>query len=419
MSLSPDCFETTKKLLPVDEAIDLLMDRLGPATGVERVSLDGALGRVLAEDVVSDIVVPPDDNSAMDGYALRFSDLTPGAATTLPVGLRVPAGHPAERPLGPGEAARIFTGAPIPEGADTVVMQEVCTEADGQVTIPAGQTRGDNVRPAGGDVTVGQRVLSQGRRLGPMDLAMAAQVGRCDLAVYKRLTVAVFTTGDEIVEPGEPLPPGALYNANRRALISLLTELGVEVVDLGNLPDKPDLIRAALDRAAESADLVMTSGGVSVGGEDHVKDAVAALGTINFWRLALKPGKPLAFGTLKGKPFLGFPGNPVSTFVTFCLVGRPVTLRLSGVEGGQLAPRRYPVAAGFAMTRKGGRREFPRGRVRLDETGRAVVELFPSQSSNLISSVTRSDGLVDLGEDRTEINEGDLIPFLPFSELLF
>jgi molybdopterin molybdotransferase len=298
-------------------------------------------------------------------------------------------------------------------------MQEVCEESDGKVTIPPGQTCGDNVRPAGGDVTVGQRVLSRGRRLDPADLAMAAQVGRAELAVFKALTVAVFTTGDEIVEPGEPLPPGALYNANRRALLALLAGLGADVLDLGNLPDKPDLIREALDRAADSADLVMTSGGVSVGGEDHVKDAVAALGTINFWRLALKPGKPLAFGTLKGKPFLGFPGNPVSTFVTFCLVGRPVVLRLSGVEGGQLTPHRYPVAAGFELTRKAGRREFPRGRVSVDAKGRAVAELFPSQSSNLISSLTRSDGLVDLGENRTEISKGDLVPFLPFSELLF
>jgi molybdopterin molybdotransferase len=419
MSLSADCFETTKSLLPLDEAVALLMDRLGPVTGVERVPLGRAAGRVLAEDVVSDIVVPPDDNSAMDGYALRYSDLTPGQATTLPVGLRIPAGHPAPRPLGPGEAARIFTGAPVPEGADTVIMQEVCEESDGKVTIPPGQTCGDNVRPAGGDVTVGQRVLSRGRRLDPADLAMAAQVGRAELAVFKALTVAVFTTGDEIVEPGEPLPPGALYNANRRALLALLAGLGADVLDLGNLPDKPDLIREALDRAADSADLVMTSGGVSVGGEDHVKDAVAALGTINFWRLALKPGKPLAFGTLKGKPFLGFPGNPVSTFVTFCLVGRPVVLRLSGVEGGQLTPHRYPVAAGFELTRKAGRREFPRGRVSVDAKGRAVAELFPSQSSNLISSLTRSDGLVDLGENRTEISKGDLVPFLPFSELLF
>ncbi len=418
-SVSPDCFDIPDRLMPVEEAVALLCARLGPVTPVEDTPLAAALGRVLADDVVSDIVVPPDDNSAMDGYAVHHSDLAAEGPTTLPVTLRIAAGHPADRPLPPGEAARIFTGAPMPDGPDTVVMQEQTTEGpDGTVTIAPGQTRGANVRPAGADVTVGQRVLEAGRRLTPVDLAMAAHVGRSSLPVYRPVRVAVFTTGDEIVEPGEPLPPGSLYNSNRRCLVALLQALGANVIDMGNLPDQPQAIRDALAEAADASDLVLTSGGVSVGGEDHVKDAVAAHGALSFWRLAIKPGKPLAFGTVRGKPFLGLPGNPVSTFVTFCLVGRTVVLRLMGVDGAQLTPTPFAVRAGFAETRKTGRRDFPRVRLRPGPDGIPVAQLFPLQSSNLLTSITRSDGLVSIGPDVQEVREGDILPFLSFDSLL-
>ncbi|MBK1664561.1 molybdopterin molybdenumtransferase MoeA [Rhodospirillum rubrum] len=415
--MSADCFDTADRLLALDDAVDRLLGLLGPVTAIERLPLDRALGRVLAEDLTSALVIPPDDNSAMDGYGVRFADLSPQAPTRLPLTLRVPAGHPADRPLGPGEAARIFTGAPIPKGVDTVIMQEVCHEEDGYVTLPSGEKRGANVRPAGADVAIGQTVLAGGRRLGPVDVAMAAQIGVAELAVRARLKVAVFTTGDEVVEPGQPLPPGGIYNSNRRALLGLLSSLGAECIDLGNLPDRPALIQDALAEAARAADLVVTSGGVSVGGEDHVKDAVAALGSLAFWRLALKPGKPLAFGTVAGKPFLGLPGNPVSTFVTFCLVGRPVVLRLAGVTGGQLRPRDFPVIADFSLTRKPGRREFLRGQLRSDSSGAMVVAPFPVQSSNVVSSIVQSDGLIDIGQAVTVISRGDRVRFIPFSEL--
>ncbi|MGB0695274.1 MAG: gephyrin-like molybdotransferase Glp [Rhodospirillaceae bacterium] len=421
-----DCFTGLgDSLLSVEEALAHLAKVTLPVTEIETIPVAEAQGRVLAEDIVSPINMPGFDNSAMDGYAIRLGDLSDGGrgerTTTLPVGLRIPAGHAAEKPLPPMMAARIFTGAPIPEGADTVVMQEDCQGLNGGQLVAIGGVHklGNHIRRIGEDVAKDSTVLTAGTRLRANHLTMAAHVGQTHLPVYRRPRVAVFTTGDEVVEPGEPLPMGALYNANRRNLIAMAAVLEAITIDLGNLPDDPAKIRAALEDAADQADMIVTSGGVSVGEEDHVKDAVSALGALSFWRLRIKPGKPVAFGTVRGIPFMGLPGNPVSTFVTFLMVGRALLHRLSGVAADRLAPPRYQVPLLKAYGRKSGaRREFPRAKLVRGEDGQQRVLLAEGQGSHMVSSMVDADGLVEITEGVETLEAGALVPFMPFTELL-
>lgn len=398
----------------LDEALQSLLARVTPLGRVETLPTAEALGRVLAADVVSLLDVPPADNTSMDGYALRAADvLTPG--TVLPVAQRVPAGVVGTT-LQPGTAARIFTGAQIPAGADAVVMQEQCEavpgEGLGSVRINASVETGQWIRRRGEDVQKGSVVLAAGHRLDAQALGLAASVGAASLAVACHPRVALFSTGDELVMPGEPLKPGAIYNSNRFTLRGLLEGLGCEVVDLGIVPDKLDATRAALREAAAKADLILTSGGVSVGEEDHLRPAVQAEGELDLWQIAIKPGKPFAFGKVQQSWFIGLPGNPVSSFVTFLLLVRPVILRLQGAT--RLAPRRYPLPAAFAWTKPDRRREFLR--VRMGEGG-AGLELFPNQSSGVLSSAVWGDGLVD-NPPSSAIAPGDTVAFIPFAELL-
>ena len=400
-----------KPMLAVKEALDFLLAAVRPVAEIETVPTLQANGRVLAQSQVSGMNVPGHDNTQMDGYAVRAADCASGAAT-LTVTQRVPAGHVGQ-PLLPGCAARIFTGALIPEGADAVVMQEQCELNENMVTIRHQPRVGEWIRHAGEDITTGSVILAAGTRLRSQELGLAASVGLASLPVRRRLRVAVFFTGDELTMPGEPLAPGAIYNSNRFTLRALLENLGCEVRDLGIVPDTLEATRSVLRQAADGNDLIITSGGVSVGEEDHIKPAVEAEGKLNMWQIAVKPGKPLAFGEVGQAFFLGLPGNPVSSFITFLLFVRPFLLRL---QGAQVAaqPRSIPVRADFSWSKPDRRNEFLR--VRLNEQG--GLELFPNQGSGVLTSTVWGDGLVDNPPGQA-IAPGDVVRFIPFSELMY
>ena len=400
---------------PFEDMRAALLAAATPLSTVEQVPTAEALGRVLAVDQISGLDVPPLDNSSMDGYALRCADV-PAAGARLVVAQRIPAGSVGHT-LAPGTAARIFTGAPIPHGADAVVMQELCSLDGDGVLIDHLPRPGEWIRRAGEDIARGAVVLTAGQRLGPQMLGLAASVGCATLPVFRRLRVALFSTGDELVMPGEPLPPGAIYNSNRYVLRGLLEALGCQVCDLGIVPDSLEATRAALRAAAGSNDLIITSGGVSVGEEDHVKPAVQAEGQLDLWLVAMKPGKPVAFGRVNdpaggnGADFIGLPGNPVSSFVTFLMLVRPFILRRMGVE--DCLPHSIRLPAGFDWPRPDRRREFLRARV--GEAGQ--VELFPNQGPGVLSSTVWAAGLVDNPAGHA-IAQGEPVSFIPYSELL-
>lgn len=402
-------------LLSLDDALARIVSGFGPAVDTESVPLSQARGRVLAEPVTAPIDVPPAAVSAMDGYGYAAASGA-GGPFTLPVVGRVPAGTVFSGTVAAGQAVRIFTGAPVPAGVDTVAMQEDCTAGeDGSVTVNRPPKPGANIRPAGEDMRAGAVVLHPGARLRAQDVGLAAAVGRAGLRVRQRVKVVLFSTGDELREPGTPKPEGAIYDANRYTIAAQLQALGVEVEDLGILPDRAEVVRDALAAAAARGHLIVTSGGVSVGEEDHVKAAVNALGGIDLWRLAIKPGKPVAIGRVGDTPFLGLPGNPVSAMVTFMLIGRPLVMRLMGVE--KTAVPRCLAVAGFSFRKKAGRREFLRATLGTGLDGLPVAHKFPNDSSGVLTSMVEADGLVDIPADTQEVREGDMVAFLPFTGL--
>ncbi len=400
--------------MTADEALAWLLERARPIGESEEIATQEALGRVLAEPLVSPVDVPPLDNSAMDGYAVATADLSPGVETILPVSQRIPAGQ-AGQPLVQGTAARIFTGAPLPPGADAVVMQEHCQAEDGEVSIQHVPRVGENVRRRGEDIRRGDQILAAGARMRPQELGLASSIGFARLSVYRRLKVAIFFTGDEIVMPGLALAEGQIYNSNRYTLHGLLAGLGCEVIDLGIVPDNLDATRRVLQEAAAQADIVISSGGVSVGEEDHVKAAVESAGRLTLWKVAMKPGKPLAFGEVGKAFFLGLPGNPVSALVTFSLFVRPFLLRCQGVQ--QVAPLRFTVSADFDWKKAGERREFLRAKLHHDAGGIPFAALYPKQGSGVLTSAAWADGLVEIREGTT-VTRGQTVTFIPFSELL-
>jgi molybdopterin molybdotransferase len=399
----------------MEQARDLLLARARPVQDRERVPTMQGLGRVLAEPVASTIDVPGWDNSAMDGYAVRATDIARRDGL-LRVAQRIPAGSTGSF-LEPGTAARIFTGAPVPEGADTVVIQEVCERANDELKVPIDIKPGANIRRAGEDIESGAQVIAAGTRLTAQHLGLAASVGIPELSVHRRLRVAVFSSGDELVMPGEPLGPGQIYNSNRFILCGLLAAMNCEAIDLGIVEDTLEATTSTLSDAAERADLVVASGGVSVGEEDHVKPAIEQLGSLELWKIAIRPGKPLAFGHIgpTRTPFIGSPGNPVSLFVTFCLFARPFIQRMQGMTG-DITPRELEAPAAFDWPRPGKRREYVRARLESGEDGRSKIHVYPSRSSAVLSSVAWANGLAVVPEGKT-LQEGDPVRFIPLSEL--
>lgn len=397
------------EMLTLDAAVERLLAAARPIADRETVSTFAAAGRVLAADQRSTLTVPPHDNSSMDGYAVRLADLdVPGCC--LPMSQRIPAGH-VGAPLAAGTCARIFTGAPVPPGADAIVMQESTRTTEAGVCFDEIPKPGAWIRRAGEDIREGDVVLAAGTRLRAQEVGLAASIGLAEVPVVRRLRVALFSTGDELVMPGEPLPPGGIYNSNRYTLRALCETLGCEVLDLGIVPDRLDATRAALREAAASCDLILTSGGVGVGEEDHIKPALTAEGGLDSWKIAMKPGKPLAYGRVHGAAFIGLPGNPVSSFVTFLLMVRPFLLATQGVS--EVAPASMQLRADFDWPRPDRRREFLRARM----NAQGGVELFANQGSAALESTVWANGLVDIPAG-TVIACGETVRFLPYGDLL-
>jgi molybdopterin molybdotransferase len=413
--LSDDCFAFGGALMSVEEAQALIAERIPLPTAEEQVPLAGARGRVLARDLFAPIPLPPFFNAAVDGWAFRHADLAEGAETRLEEVGRVAAGQAALRPVGPGEAVRVFTGAPMPAGTDTCVMQEDIRRVGRAIVIPPGLARGANARPAGEDVPKGALALPAGRRLGPAEIGLAAALGQATLPVRPLPRVGVFSTGNELAEPGRPLAAAQTYDSNRFTLLALLAGLPCVTTDLGILPDNAAQTLAALREAAGAHDLLLTSGGVSTGEEDHVRAAIEEGGSLVFWRLAVKPGRPAAMGVVGGTPVVGLPGNPVAAVVCFLHLARPLVLRLAGAAADRLP--RFAAIADFAYRKKAGRREYVR--VTLDtQGGRTRARKFPREGAGLLSSLTQSDGFAELPEEVTAVAPGDALTVIPFAGAL-
>jgi molybdopterin molybdotransferase len=419
--LTDDCFAFSGPLLPLSEMERLIGERVAPVSETERVPLRGARGRVAAADVKAPVDLPPFDNSAVDGYAVRHADLLSDGDSKLAIAGRLTAGTRADIALKPGQAIRIFTGAAMPAGADTVFMQEDVTVDGDHVIVPKGLKLGANRRLAGEDVPAGQVALPAGTVLEPQHIALAAALGITEIEVRRRLQVAIFSTGDEVVEPGSPRGGAAIYDANRYLLSELLERLGAVVTDLGILPDDPDALARALQAAAAGHDLVVTSGGVSTGEADHVRSAVERIGSLVFWRVAIKPGRPVAMGVIpgasgQGAAFVGLPGNPVAVFVTFVRVVKPLLRRLAGARPQSLLP--LPVRAAFAYRKKKDRREYVRVALRRAADGELEAVKHPQDGAGILTSLTETDGLLEFPEDVTAIEPGARVGFLSYAALI-
>ena len=408
------CDPPKDRLIPYDEALQQLIAKISPLQKVVRKPLLEAFGEVLAESQRSTIYVPQADNSSMDGYTLNTSDLASSGATELPVSQRIAAGEAGE-PLQPGTAARIFTGAPIPAGADLVIMQEQVQITGDTIRFDIKPEPGSNIRRAGNDIRSGDTILQKGCRLRPQDIGLAASVGLESLPVFEKIRVGIFLAGDELVEPGEPLVAGQIYDSNRYTLQGMLQALGCEIIDLGLVGDTLEETKTAMLNAAQQADLVVSSGGVSVGEEDHVRIAIEQLGDLHLWRLRIKPGKPLAFGAISSTPFIGLPGNPVSVFVTFCLFVCPLIKTLQGRSWQK--PVAVQVAAGFDWPKPDSRREFLRARLETDGDQAPVAKIYPNQDSGVLSSAVWAQGFVEIAEGQT-LQAGDKVDYFCFEQFL-
>jgi molybdopterin molybdotransferase len=420
--LTDDCFAFSGPLMPLEEMERLIVERIMPVSETESVALAAARGRVLAADLIAPVDLPPFDNSAVDGYAVRHADVNASGDTKLKIAGRLMAGQGASGQVGKGEAIRIFTGAPMPAGADTVFMQEDVQAEDDAVTVPSGLKPGANRRLAGEDLRRGAVALMAGTVLDAPQIALVAAIGITELKVRRRLRVAIFSTGNEVVEPGGKRSAAAIFDANRYLLAQLLGRLGVAVTDLGILPDDPEILSGAIGDAGKKHDLVITSGGVSTGEADYVRDAVEKIGKLVFWRIGIKPGRPVAMAKLpgdrpdEGAAFVGLPGNPVAVFVTFVRVVRPLLLRLAGARPQPLVP--LPVRTGFAYKKKTGRREYVRVSLKRRADGELEAIKHPQDGAGVITSLTETDGLLEFGDDMTAIAPGDRAGFLSYAVLM-
>ena len=415
--LSDDCFAFGGPMMSVDEAVAIIAAGVTPVREIETVEIARADGRILASDISAPLSLPPFTNSAVDGYAVRSQDLPRKYEAAFVVTGRVAAGASATEAIEPGHAMRIFTGAPMPAGADTVFMQEdVRLDDQGRVVLPEGLRTGANVRPAGEDIPVGSAALPARQRLRPQDIALAAALGLTHLEVRRRVRVAVFSTGDELVSPGAPRAASQLYDSNRFMLMAMLRRLGCEVSDLGIIRDDRDALAHGLKKVACAHDLILTTGGVSTGEEDHVKSAVEKAGKLVLWRMAIKPGRPVAMGIIAGTPLIGLPGNPVASFVTFVHVVRPTVLALAGAAQQRLIP--MPVRAAFSYKKKISRREYVRATLRTADDGALEATKFPREGAGLLSSLVETDGLVELGEQITQVEPGQSVGFIGYASLM-
>jgi molybdopterin molybdotransferase len=415
--LSDDCFAFGGPMMSVDEAVAIIAAGVTPVREIETVEIARADGRILASDISAPLSLPPFTNSAVDGYAVRSQDLPRKHEAAFVVTGRVAAGASATEAIEPGHAMRIFTGAPMPAGADTVFMQEdVRLDDQGRVVLPEGLRAGANVRPAGEDIPVGSAALPARQRLRPQDIALAAALGLTHLEVRRRVRVAVFSTGDELVSPGAPRAASQLYDSNRFMLTAMLRRLGCEVSDLGIIRDDRDALAHGLKKVACAHDLILTTGGVSTGEEDHVKSAAEKAGKLVLWRMAIKPGRPIAMGIIAGTPLIGLPGNPVASFVTFVHVVRPTVLALAGAAQQRLIP--MPVRAAFSYKKKISRREYVRATLRTADDGALEAIKFPREGAGLLSSLVETDGLVELGEQITQVEPGQSVGFIGYASLM-
>ena len=418
--LTDDCFAFGGKLTQVDEALDQLKGTLKPSTKTENVPLVEALNRILAENIISRKNVPADNNSAVDGFSIYYDDIQSGSETKLPITGRAIAGVPLGCLQNRGEAVQILTGALMPDGPagqrpDTVVMIEDCLVDGGVVSLPEGIYRGANCRLLGEDIQCGETILRAGSRLRPQEIGLAASIGCGHLPVMVPLKVAVFSTGNEVLDPGDSLFDGAIYDSNRYTLMQLLKSVGCEVVDLGILEDDPKIIADALLSATIKFDLILTSGGVSTGEEDHVRKVLENKGSLLFWRLAIKPGRPVALGQINDTVFIGLPGNPVAAIVTFLQIARPIILKLSGANDS--VPKSFSVQSNFTYKKKLNRREYVRVQVKQNGTGKLTAEKYEREGAGILSSMVFADGLVELSEDIVNVEKGDFVNYIPFSEL--
>ncbi len=413
---SGDCGCDTIKvdLIPYDDALENLLSFANTVEKTDTVSLTEALNRTLAEDIKSTINVPPAANSAMDGYAIRLNDTNSGGTTTLKVSQRIPAGEIGE-PVVAGTAARIFTGAVVPADADVVIMQEQVEAAGDNMSFDANVKRWQNIRAAGEDISADQTILQKGTRLRAQDLGLAASIGTSHFEVTRKVRVGIFFTGDELVEPGKPLGPGKIYDSNRYTLTGLLQNMGCDIVDLGIVGDTFEQTTTAIMQATETTDLVITSGGVSVGEEDHVRIALEKLGELHMWRLKIKPGKPLAFGIVNDTAFMGLPGNPVSAFATFCLFVAPFIKKLQGRT--KIYTESTQVTANFDWPTPDRRREFTRAKITRNNNNQLQASLYPNQGSGVLMSTSWADGFVDIAEN-TSVTSGDQVNYMSFKDIL-
>ena len=413
--LKDDCFAFGEDLISTDAALNELRLRLTCISKSEEVELADGIGRILAVDLKSKQEVPAHDNSAVDGYAVYFDDISQTGETKLPIKGRITAGHPLIETADMGNAYRIFTGAPMPNGPDTVLMQEDCLVEDNNVIIPKGVKRGANRRFAGEDIKPGNIIITKGQRLRPQEIGLSASIGIKKLSVYCPLRVALFSTGDEVCDIGDKLRPGTIFDSNRYSISALLRQLGCKVSDLGIISDDIEVIRETLISAAFEHDVIISSAGVSTGEEDYIRRAVAGIGGLYFWRVAIRPGRPITFGQIKNVPFIGLPGNPVASMVTFMRFARPALLLLNGAT--QIDPKIFRVPAAFNYEKKRGRREWVRAALTIGKKGVYQAEKFPLSGAGILTSMVQSDGLVELSEEQTTIKNGNMVDFLPFNEV--